>query len=97
MLQAKSAAPVVERGQDINAQHNRLDHRLAVLVVLGAVLLSLAAAAPAAEPEASISATVVGNGRMQSSPAGLDCGVGTCAGAFPLGSAVQSGVGRVSR
>jgi hypothetical protein len=39
----------------MNAQHNRLDHRLAVLVVLGAVLLSLAAAAPAAEPEASIS------------------------------------------
>jgi List-Bact-rpt repeat protein len=73
----------------MNAQHNRLDHRLAVLVALAAVLLALPAAAPAAEPQASISVTVVGSGRVQSSPAGLDCGVGTCTAAFPLGSAIQ--------
>ena len=73
----------------MNTQNNQPGNRLAVLVVLGSVLLSLAAAAPAAEPQASISVTVVGSGRVQSNPTGLDCGVGTCSAGFPLGSAVQ--------
>jgi hypothetical protein len=73
----------------MNALLDRLDHRLAVLVALTGALLSLPAAAPAADPQGSISVTIVGSGRVQSSPAGLDCGAGTCTAGFPLGSAVQ--------
>lgn len=50
--------------------------------------LSAATPAPAAEPQGLVSVTVVGSGRVQSSPAGIDCG-GTCTAGFPLGSDVQ--------
>jgi hypothetical protein len=72
----------------MNRFRARLDHRLAVLVALGAMTLSLSAAAPAAEPQGLVSLTVVGSGRVQSSPAGIDCGA-TCTAGFPLGSDVQ--------
>ena len=54
-----------------------------------AVLLFLPAASPAAStPQGSISVTLVGNGRIQSSPTGIDCG-STCTATFPLESPVR--------
>ena len=68
---------------------DRLDRRLAVLVALAAAMLSLLAAVPAAsEPQATITVAVTGSGRVQSSPAGIDCG-STCSAAFSLGAAVR--------
>jgi hypothetical protein len=74
----------------MNRFHDRLDRRLAVVVTLAAVTLSLPAAVPAAEPQGSISVTIVGSGRVQSAPTGIDCGGGgSCTAGFPLGSPVQ--------
>ena len=73
----------------MNGLQEQLGRRLAVLVVLTAVTLSLPAATPAATtPQGSISVTLVGNGRVQSSPGGIDCG-STCTATFPLESAVR--------
>jgi hypothetical protein len=82
--------PSSRRGQNqMNPRQGRLDRRLAVLVALAATMLSLPAAGPAAsEPQSSISVTLVGSGRVQSSPAGIDCG-STCTASFPLGAPVQ--------
>jgi hypothetical protein len=68
---------------------DRLDRRLALVAVLAAVMLSLPAASPAAStPQGSISVTLVGGGRVQSSPGGIDCG-STCTATFALESAVR--------
>ena len=73
----------------MNALQHRLDRRLAVLVALTAVTLSLPAASPAAStPPGSISVTLVGSGRVQSAPGGIDCGA-TCTATFPLESPVR--------
>jgi hypothetical protein len=72
----------------MDALQQRLERRLALLVALAAVTLTIPAAAPAAEPQGSISVTLAGSGRVQSNPAGIDCGSG-CTAAFPLGSAVH--------
>jgi type 1 fimbria pilin len=73
----------------MKTHHDRHDRRLAVLVALAALTLSLPAASPAAsEPQGSISVTLTGSGRVQSSPGGIDCG-STCKASFPLGSAVR--------
>jgi hypothetical protein len=72
----------------MNALHLRLERRLAFLLALATVTLSLPAAAPAAEPQGSISVVLVGSGLVQSNPAGIDCGSG-CTASFPLGSAVR--------
>ena len=73
----------------MNALQHRLDRRLVVLVALTAVTLSLPAASPAAStPPGSISVTLVGNGRVQSAPGGIDCGA-TCTATFPLESPVR--------
>jgi hypothetical protein len=73
----------------MNALQARLDRRLAVLVALTVVTLSLPAATPAAAPpEGSVAVTLVGSGRVQSSPGGIDCG-SSCKANFPLGSAVR--------
>lgn len=73
----------------MNVLQALLDRRVAVLVALTAVTLSLPAATPAAAPpQGSVSVTLVGSGRVQSSPGGIDCG-GSCEANFPLGSAVR--------
>jgi len=73
----------------LNPRQGWLDRRLVVLVALVATMLSLPAAGPAAtEPQGSITVTLVGNGRVQSSPGGIDCG-STCTASFPLGAAVR--------
>ena len=70
-------------------RQDRPARRLAVLAALALTTLSLPAVVPAAsEPQASISVTITGSGRVQSSPAGIDCGT-TCTASFPLGAAVR--------
>jgi hypothetical protein len=66
-----------------------LDRRLAVLVVLTALTISLpSASTAAATADGSVSVTVVGGGHVASSPAGIDCG-SACTASFPLGSPVR--------
>jgi len=70
-------------------RQDRAARRLAVLAALVAGTLALPAVlAAAAGPQATVSVTVTGSGRVQSSPGGVDCG-STCTAAFPLGSAVR--------
>ena len=73
----------------MEVRQDRPARRLAVLAALALTTLSLPAVVPAAsEPQASISVTITGSGRVQSSPAGIDCGT-TCTASFPLGAAVR--------
>jgi Divergent InlB B-repeat domain len=57
-------------------------------VAMGALALFFPAALPAdSTPQGSISVSVAGAGRVQSSPSGIDCGT-VCSATFPLGSSV---------
>jgi hypothetical protein len=73
----------------MNVLQDWLDRRLAVLVALTALTISLPSASIAASTaDGSVSVAVVGSGHVASSPAGIDCG-SACTASFPLGSAVR--------
>jgi List-Bact-rpt repeat protein len=71
-------------------RHRLVARRLTGLAVLVAAAVPVAGAHPAisATPRGSITVAVSGSGRVQSSPAGIDCG-GTCAASFALGAPVR--------
>lgn len=71
-------------------RHQPLARRLTGLAVLVAAAVPAAGAHPAASaaPRGTVTVAVSGAGRVQSSPAGIDCG-GTCTASFALGSPVR--------
>jgi Divergent InlB B-repeat domain len=76
-------------GQKLKALQDWLDRRLAFLVALAALTISLPAASTAASmADGLVSVAVVGSGHVASSPAGIDCG-SVCIAPFSLGSGVR--------